>query len=251
VHKIPARVQCTEQVCELVCRTCTPHHTVAGRSSVSLTQSPFAFPSNYRFGPPLTSYMPGRSIPCTRTRHSSIHHRTLCSVHGLCTSGLNNGISPLCIETRGLTPDRQTLILKAICFDKDSHFLCERGRRREESDALPVKSGRTVTAELPRELTVVTTRAGPGVSAVLGRSHTRVASSNPAQSTNSMYVCSCGTVLRFPPPQYPRSPVTCLGSGLDAIGSIPSREKILFSSAQFSDLPHIKWVPWAHSLVAK
>jgi hypothetical protein len=48
-----------------LCQTCTPHHTVAGRSSVSLTHSPFAFPSNCRCGPPFTSYMPGRSIPCT------------------------------------------------------------------------------------------------------------------------------------------------------------------------------------------
>jgi hypothetical protein len=71
-----------------LCRTCTPHHTVAGRSSVSLTQSSFAFPSNCRCGPPLTSYMPGRSIPCTRARHSSTRHRTLWAVHGLCTSAL-------------------------------------------------------------------------------------------------------------------------------------------------------------------
>jgi hypothetical protein len=55
-----------------LCRTCTPHHTVAGRSSVSLTQS------NSR-GPPLASYMPGRSIQCTRARHSITHHRTLCT----------------------------------------------------------------------------------------------------------------------------------------------------------------------------
>jgi hypothetical protein len=87
VHKIPARLQCTVQVCELACRTCTTHHTVAGRSSVSLTQSPFAFPSNCRCGPPLTSYMSGRAVP-SRARHSSTHHRTLCSVHGLCTSDL-------------------------------------------------------------------------------------------------------------------------------------------------------------------
>jgi hypothetical protein len=70
------------------CRTCTPHHNIAGRSSVSLTQSPFAFPSNFRCRPPLTSYMPGRYIPCTRARHSSTHNRTLCPVHGLCTSAL-------------------------------------------------------------------------------------------------------------------------------------------------------------------
>jgi hypothetical protein len=70
-----------------LCRTCTLHHTVAGRSSVSLTESPFAFPSNCRCGFPLTSYMPGRAVP-SRARHSSTHHRTLCAVHGLCTSDL-------------------------------------------------------------------------------------------------------------------------------------------------------------------
>jgi hypothetical protein len=32
--------------------------------------------------------VPGRSIPCTRAWHSSTHHRTLCAVHGLCTSGI-------------------------------------------------------------------------------------------------------------------------------------------------------------------
>jgi hypothetical protein len=67
-----------------LCRTCTPHHTVAGRSSVSLTQSPFAFLSNCRCGTPLTSYMPGRAVP-SRARHSGTHHRTLCAVH-LCTN---------------------------------------------------------------------------------------------------------------------------------------------------------------------
>jgi hypothetical protein len=84
LHACSALCKCANWLC----RTCTPHHTVAGRSSVSLTQSPFAFPSNCRCGTPLTSYMPGRSIPCTSARHSSTHHRTLCAVHGLCTSAL-------------------------------------------------------------------------------------------------------------------------------------------------------------------
>jgi hypothetical protein len=77
VHKIPTRVQCTVQVCELVESNLHPppphHRTVAGRSSVSLTQSPFVFPSICWCGPPLTSYMPGRSIPCTAQQHTSLH----------------------------------------------------------------------------------------------------------------------------------------------------------------------------------
>jgi hypothetical protein len=55
LHKIPARVHCTVQVCGLVWRTCTPHHTVAGRSSISLTQSPFPFPSTTAVAHPLSA----------------------------------------------------------------------------------------------------------------------------------------------------------------------------------------------------
>jgi hypothetical protein len=66
-----------------ICRTCTPHHTVAGRSSVSLTHSPFAFPSNCRCGPPLTSYMPGRAVPSRALVHGTaaliIARRALCT----------------------------------------------------------------------------------------------------------------------------------------------------------------------------
>jgi hypothetical protein len=80
LHTCSALCKCASWLC----RTCTPHHTVAGRSPVS----PFAFPSNCRCGPPLTSYMPGRCIPFTRARHSSTYHRTLCAVHGLCTSAV-------------------------------------------------------------------------------------------------------------------------------------------------------------------
>jgi hypothetical protein len=91
LHACSALCKCANWLC----RTCTPHHTVAGRSSASLTHIPFAFPSNCRCGPPLTSYMPGRSIPCTRARHSSTHHHTLCAVHGLCTSGVGLHFSSL------------------------------------------------------------------------------------------------------------------------------------------------------------
>jgi hypothetical protein len=68
-----------------------PHYTVAGRSSVSLTQS------QLHGGP-------GPSIPCTRARHSRTHHRTLCAVHGLCTSDLNKiskyNFFPNCRESK-------------------------------------------------------------------------------------------------------------------------------------------------------
>jgi hypothetical protein len=86
LHACSALCKCANWLC----RTYTPHHTVVGRSSVSLTQNPFAFPSNCRCGPPLTSYMPGLSNPCTRARHSTTHHRTLCAVHSLCISALCN-----------------------------------------------------------------------------------------------------------------------------------------------------------------
>jgi hypothetical protein len=103
VHKIPARVQCTVQVFELACRTCTPHHTVAGRSSVSLTQSPFAFLSNCRCGPPLTSYMPGRAVPSRARVHTQQHtssHTVRCArlLH-LCSTtyfGLTRLSSDIC-----------------------------------------------------------------------------------------------------------------------------------------------------------
>jgi hypothetical protein len=75
LHACSALCKCANWLC----RTCTPHHTVTGRSSVSLTQSPFAFPSNCRCGPPLTSYMPGRSIPCTAQQHTSSAHCSLCT----------------------------------------------------------------------------------------------------------------------------------------------------------------------------
>jgi hypothetical protein len=89
VHKIPARVQCTVQVCELAVSNLHPHHTAAGRSSVSLTQSPFAFPSNCRCGPPLTSYMSGRRFhPVHGTAAHIIAHCG--AVLGLCTSVLDS-----------------------------------------------------------------------------------------------------------------------------------------------------------------
>jgi hypothetical protein len=75
VHKFPARVHCTVQVCELaVSKLHSPPYR--SRQVICLTQSPFTFPSNCRCGPPLTSYMLGRAVP-SRARHSSTHHRTL------------------------------------------------------------------------------------------------------------------------------------------------------------------------------
>jgi hypothetical protein len=134
LHKIPALVHCTVQVCTLDWRTCTPHHTVAGRSSISLTQSPFPFPAATAAANPLSATcravplhpyaLAGRSsvsltqspfpFPSTtaaarplsatwRTmplhhlhacRQSCTHHCTLCAVHGLCTSGLDRTSSP-------------------------------------------------------------------------------------------------------------------------------------------------------------
>jgi hypothetical protein len=79
VHKIPACVQCTVQVCELAVSNLHPP-PYRSRQIMCLSHS-----ESVR--PPLTSYMPGRSIPCT---HSSTHHRTLCAVHGLCTSVLDD-----------------------------------------------------------------------------------------------------------------------------------------------------------------
>jgi hypothetical protein len=130
LHKIPARVHCTVQVCRRDRRTCTPHHTVAGRSSISLTQSPFPFSATAAAHPlsatcravPLHPYaLVGRSsvsltqspfsLPFTTAaaqpllatcravplhhlhacRLSCTHLRTLCDVHGLCTSGSEVG----------------------------------------------------------------------------------------------------------------------------------------------------------------
>jgi hypothetical protein len=54
-------VQCTVQVCRRNWRTCTPHHTVAGRSSISLTQSPFPFPSAIAAANPLLATC--RAVP--------------------------------------------------------------------------------------------------------------------------------------------------------------------------------------------
>jgi hypothetical protein len=68
LHACSALCKCANWLC----RTCTPHHTVAGISSVSLTQSPFAFPSHCRCGPSLTSYMPGRAVPSRARVHESV-----------------------------------------------------------------------------------------------------------------------------------------------------------------------------------
>jgi hypothetical protein len=48
-------------MCRLDRRTCTPHHTVAGRSSISLTQSPFPFPSATAAAHPLPATC--RAVP--------------------------------------------------------------------------------------------------------------------------------------------------------------------------------------------
>jgi hypothetical protein len=79
VHKIPARVQCTLQVCELAVSNLhpPPHRS---RQIICLSQSepvrlPLQFPM--RLSPHQLHAGPGRSIPCTCAQHSSTHHRTL------------------------------------------------------------------------------------------------------------------------------------------------------------------------------
>jgi hypothetical protein len=94
VHKISARVQCTVQVCELAVSNL---HAAPYRSTQiiclshseqlrALTATAAVIPS------PATC----RAAP-SRARHSTTHHRTLCAVHGLCTSALDfNG----CLYTK-------------------------------------------------------------------------------------------------------------------------------------------------------
>jgi hypothetical protein len=103
VHQIPARVQCTVQVCELACRTCTPHHTVAGRSSVSLTQ---------RTRSPQQQQEQRPSPHQLHVGHSSTHHRTLCVVHGLCTSVLDNRLTAS--RAGHLLPPGRLLVLISV-----------------------------------------------------------------------------------------------------------------------------------------
>jgi hypothetical protein len=92
VHKIPAPVQCTVQVCELAMSNLRlpPYRS---RQIICLSHSesvrlPLQLPM--RLAPHQLHAGPGSSIPCTRARHSSTHHRTLYAVHGLCTSALKD-----------------------------------------------------------------------------------------------------------------------------------------------------------------
>jgi hypothetical protein len=126
VHKIPAHCSALCKCANWLCQTFTPHHTIAGRSSVSLTQSPFTFPSNCRWGPSLTSYMPGRAVP-SRAWHSSTHHRTLFTVHGLCTYGLHveytiTKLSSLCFPMGAVTSLMNTEALKLFLCCLPSHM---------------------------------------------------------------------------------------------------------------------------------
>jgi hypothetical protein len=84
LHACSALCKCADWLC----RTCTPHHTIAGRSSVSLTESPFAFPSATATtavaalpSPATCQDGPGRSIPCTcaSTAAHIIAHCALCT----------------------------------------------------------------------------------------------------------------------------------------------------------------------------
>jgi hypothetical protein len=88
LHACSALCKCANWLC----RTCTLHHTVAGKSSVSLTQSNSEHsPQQQQQQGPSPHQLhagPCRSILCTRARHSSTHDRTLCAVHGFCTSDI-------------------------------------------------------------------------------------------------------------------------------------------------------------------
>jgi hypothetical protein len=90
VHKIPTRVQCTVQVGELdVSNLHSPPYRsrqIIGLSHSESVRLPLQLPM--RPSPHQLHAGPGLSTPCTRARHSSTDHRTLCAVHGLCTSAL-------------------------------------------------------------------------------------------------------------------------------------------------------------------
>jgi hypothetical protein len=77
VHKIPARVQCTVQVCELAVSNLHPP-PYRSRQIICLSHSP---QQQQQQRPSLHQLhaRPGRSVPCTRARDSSTHHRTLCT----------------------------------------------------------------------------------------------------------------------------------------------------------------------------
>jgi hypothetical protein len=78
LHACSALCKCANWLC----RTCIPHHTVAGRPSVSLTQSPFALLSNCRCGPPLTSAC--RAVPSRARVHGTAAH--IIAHFALCTA---------------------------------------------------------------------------------------------------------------------------------------------------------------------
>jgi hypothetical protein len=75
-HKIPARVQCTVQCADEIDEPAPPHHNVAGRSSISLTQSPFPFPSASAAANPLSATC--RAVP--------LHPYALASRQIICVS---------------------------------------------------------------------------------------------------------------------------------------------------------------------
>jgi hypothetical protein len=143
LHKIPAHVHCTVQVCSEDWRTCTPHHTVAGRSSISLTQSPFPFPSATAAAHPLSatcqavplhpyalasrqiiclSHMPGRAVAlfaCVQAELHTSSHTVRCArlVH-LCFSVIQCTIKLLLLALNLFSRSKQGL-KHSMCLIKN------------------------------------------------------------------------------------------------------------------------------------
>jgi hypothetical protein len=107
-------------------------YALAGRSSVSLTQESFPLPLRNDSGHPLSTTC--RAVPLHHLhacRLSCAHLRTLCDVHGLCTSALRIdffGILPNVSLTRwtfsSLTPGRP-LLFRGHKQPVVTNFLCQ------------------------------------------------------------------------------------------------------------------------------
>jgi hypothetical protein len=90
VHKIPARVQCTVQVCELTVSNLHPPPPPPYRSRqiICLSHSESVrLPLQMLMRPSPHQLHAGPFHPVHACMNSSTH-RTLCAVHGLCTSAI-------------------------------------------------------------------------------------------------------------------------------------------------------------------
>jgi hypothetical protein len=87
LHACSALCKCANWLC----RTCTAHHTVAGRSSVSLTQSPFRLPLQLpnRPSPPQPPAGPFHPVHACKAQQHTLSHTVRCArlVH-LCSRSL-------------------------------------------------------------------------------------------------------------------------------------------------------------------